>query len=409
MQCRACRGVLDPFLWLGSLQLTGYLAADEERPKSPLTLCACSDCRLVQLEHTTPRDLLFERYWYRSGINEMMRAELTDVVDHALAWCDAASRGEVVMDIGANDGTLLAAYEGRRAGKVIRIAFEPARNLQPLLHEHAEMVIANYFPHGYKQIQALEGQVRIITSIAMFYAVEELDEFLAAVKALLHRDGLWIVQLQDLDQMIASTAYDNVCHEHLTYWSMSTFDRLAHRHDLQVSHVERRAINGGSLRFYVQHTGKFVSPSVIDQRAKERGCDSWAALEGFARNVEHNKTQLRAALGLRRKAGQTIDLYGASTKANTLLQVCGLNRSWLRWAWERSPEKVGRRTVGTEIPIVSEEQGRSEPPDALLAGVWQFRNQIIQREAEYLRQGGAFIFPLPSVDVVSMENARAHA
>jgi len=333
MYCRACRGILDPFLWLGTIQLTGYLAPDEEaRPSGPLTLCACAECRLVQLDHTTPRDLLFSRYWYLSGINETMRAELADVVDRANVWADAQARGEVVLDIGANDGTLLACYEGR--GHAVRIAYEPALNLQPALHQHAEMVVADYFPNGYKQIKPFEGQVRIITSIAMFYAVDNLDPFLAAIKALLHRDGVWIVQLQDLDQMIAATAYDNICHEHLTYWSMSTFDTLLRRYELQVSHVERRAINGGSLRFYVQHTGKFVAPSVIDQREKEHGCDSWTALEEFARQVEHSKTQLRAALGIRRKAGQTIDLYGASTKANTLLQVCCLDRRWLRWAWE---------------------------------------------------------------------------
>jgi hypothetical protein len=417
MYCRACKGTLDPFLGLGSLQLTGYLAPDEERrPSIPLTLCACSDCRLVQLQVTAPRELLFERYWYQSGINETMRAELADIADHAIAWVTPQLQpGDVVIDIGANDGTLLAAYKGQPYKghpftKVTRVAFEPAKNLRPALASHAELIISDYFPQGYQEIRAWEGQVQIITSIAMFYAVDKLHPFLAAISALLAPHGVWIVQLQDLDQMLRATAFDNICHEHLCYYTLGTFETLIAPYGLQVSHVTRRAINGGSLRFYVQHAGHLVSPSVPDQRAREQGCDSWASLEAFARSVEQVKAQIRAALALRRKHGQTIDLYGASTKANTLLQVCGLNRLWLRQAWERSADKVGRRTVGTEIPIVSEETGREKPPDALLVGIWQFREALLQREKGYLAGGGTLIFPLPKVDVVTWSEAhRAHA
>lgn len=400
--CRSCRATLDPILDLGALQLSGYLAPDEpDRPRWPLVLGVCSACQLVQLRHTAPREQLFRHYWYRSGVNEVMRAELHDIVDTACAMV-RLTRDDVVLDIGANDGTLLARYPEAMSGRICRVAYEPAANLAALVRARAEVVLHGYFPDGYAQIQHLEHKVKIITAIAMVYAVEDLARFLAAIERLLHKDGVWIVQFQDLAEMLRATAFDNICHEHLTYLSLQSFSTLLTPYGLVVTYAERRAINGGSYRLFVQHAGRSVHPSVADLRMAEEGCHDWAALERFAWRVGEVKRQIRAAIDTRRALGQVIDLYGASTKANTLLQVCGLGEGEIRQAWERSPEKWGLRTAGSDIPIVSEEDGRAAPPDALLAGLWQFREMILQREADYLRRGGAFIFPLPNVDVVTV-------
>jgi len=414
MQCRSCRGSLDSFLDLGSIQLSGYLEPEEDRrPRVPLVLAACVECGLVQLQDTTPRELLFERYWYQSGINEVMKAELHDVVDAARRRVPATEE-YVVFDLGANDGTLLARYADERLAlpKPLRVAFEPAKNLQARLQPHADMVIASYFPDQYSVVRQFEHKVNVITSIAMFYAVNDLATFLTAVQALLHPNGVWIVQMQDLAGMLRARAFDNVCHEHLAYYSLHTFKHLVERFGLVVTDVELRQINGGSYRIYVQHPGHPVSPHVAQTLAEEAWCQEWSTLERFAWNVRQVRQQIRATLDVRRGLGQTIDLYGASTKANTLLQVCELNRNWLRQAWERSPEKIGRRTVATNIPIVSEETGRMDPPDALLVGIWQFRDAVIAREAKFLHQErGTLIFPLPSVDIVTARSTihAAHA
>jgi len=408
--CRGCHGTLDPILNLGDIQLTGYLAPDEPaRPTAPLFLCACSECTLVQLAHTVPRDLLFTQYWYRSAVNETMQAELAGLVDQAVARVGGLRAGDLVLDIGANDGTLLSRYPTYEP-QVMRLAYEPAENLQPSVRQHADLVLPEYFPDQFRQIHTLGGQVRIITSIAMIYAVDDLAPFLTAVAALLAPDGVWIVQFQDLAGMLKMTAFDNIVHEHLCYFSLESFANLLGPYGLTVTDAEHRTINGGSLRLTVQHRGQPVSPRVARLRAEEAGCQDWASLERFAWRVEVATKQIRAAIALRRTAGRVVDLYGASTKANTLLQVCGLTRAWLRQAWERSPEKVGLRTAGTDIPIVSEETGRAEPPDALLVGIWQFRPGVVLREAAFLDGGGTLIFPLPAVDLVSQRWRRhAHA
>ena len=398
--CRACRGRLGPLYDFGDLHLSTFLLpTEEEPPKAPLTLCACEDCRLVQLGHTVPRELLFEHYWYLSGINETMQAELFDVVDTAVAQVGAFEVGDVVLDLGANDGTLLSRYPTH--GKVTRVAFEPAKNLQRPLHPHAEIVIPTYFPEQYRDIKGLEGRVKIITSIAMVYAVDDLAPFLTAIAALLHDDGVWVVQFQDLAGMLRATAFDNVCHEHLCYFSVESFRNLLPAYGLKVVDAVSRPINGGSVRLTIKHAVHGVHPRVLQWLDHEKGCQDWHALEKFGWQVQERVRLIRATLAARIDRGQTVDLYGASTKANTLLQVCHLDPRWLRQAWERSPAKVGRRTSGSGIPIVSEDHGRAHPPDALLAGVWQFRPAIVQREAEYLSRGGCFIFPLPTVDVVT--------
>lgn len=398
--CRSCRGTLDPFLDLGYLQLSGYLAPGEEaRPTAPLTLAACSDCRLVQLLHTTPRELLFHHYWYRSGVNEVMRAELADVVRDAVTRVELGP-GDVVLDTGANDGTLLAAYASHQPG-LLRVAFEPAVNLQPTLRRHADLIVADYFPSQYTAIKQLEGRVKILTSIAMFYAVEDIARFLAAVASLLDDDGVWIVQLQDLASMVRMNAFDNICHEHLMYYSVQTFRQLLAPYDLVLTRVEERAINGGSVRLFVRHAHYVPQPNVMDALLRETAWQTWASFEHFAQQVSVLRRHIYAAVAARVKQQQVVDLYGASTKANTLLQVCGLSQDLVRQAWERSPEKVGRRTAGSDIPIVSEADGRDDPPDALLVGIWQFKDAVVRREHAYLDDGGTLILPLPHLDIIT--------
>src|SRR5262245_29277110 len=224
--CRGCRGAIDPFLDFGAVQLTGYLApAEAARPSHALTVGACTECGLVQLTETAPQQDLYTQCWYQSGINEGMRAELSDVVRFALARVELRP-ADAVLDLGANDGTLLASYATEGWPKLMRIAFEPAHNLQDPLQQHAEMHFCDYFPDPYKAIQPLEGKIKIITSIAMVYGVDDLPTFLTAIAALLHEDGVWVVQFQDLAGMIHATAFDNICHEHLAYFSLATFSQL---------------------------------------------------------------------------------------------------------------------------------------------------------------------------------------
>lgn len=406
--CRHCGGVLDSILNLGNLALSNFPSdASGVPPRAPLDLCACADCRLVQLSHTVDPDRMFkDHYWYRSGINETMRAELADVVASGIARIDRFNYADFVLDVGANDGTLLAEYRRHLATKEVpRLAYEPAQNLQAALALHAEVRHQDYFPPvALRDLRGLEQRVKILTSIAMFYDLDQPHDFVEAVRAVLHPRGVWIVQFQDLHQMMQATAFDNICHEHLIYYSLESFIALLRPHGLIVVDAEVRAINGGSYRLYVRHGdanswGASGHGRVLSLLEAEQGCQDWHTLERFAWRVGEVRSQIQSALGAASALGP-IDLYGASTKGNTLLQYCGIGPESIRQAWERSPEKVGRQTI-TGIPIVSEETGRADPPAVLLAAIWQFRESILQREATYLEQDGTILFPLPSVDLVA--------
>jgi NDP-4-keto-2,6-dideoxyhexose 3-C-methyltransferase len=403
--CRTCRGPLSPLLDLGILDLPRFpLPGDPPPPQAPLDLRVCDACRLVQLAHTVAPDLLYRQYWYRSSINEAMRAELIAVVQAALLEVNLYPQ-DLVVDVGANDGYLLSQYPTQRAHwQATRIGIEPAENLREACAAHCEVLIPGYFPPpAGGTLQQIAQEVKILTSIAMFYGLDDPTKFVRAVDQILHVDGVWILQLQDLAQMIETTAFDNICHEHLTYWSLSAFVWFLDHCgvDLQVTHAERRAINGGSLRIVVRRRAYPVQPSVADLMQAEQASIGWQALGGFAWQVGEIQKQIAAVV---EDAAATIDLYGASTKGSTLLQVCGITHPRIRQAWERNPEKFGRTTNG--IPIVSEDQGHADPPDVLLATIWQFRDTVLLREAEFIRQGGRILFPLPEVDIVGEQVER---
>lgn len=396
--CRVCGGELESILDLGSIHVSTFLRPEERpAPKVPHDLCACIDCGLVQLRHTVDPDQLYRQYWYKSGINESMVAELRDVVAAARILVPV-DPDDYVIDIGANDGTLLAAY-GVEGEHPIRVAYEPAKNLYQNLRPRCEALVSDYFPAD--SPFPLVHQAKIITSIACFYDLDDPKAFVEAIERVLHPDGVWIVQFQDWDQMRRQHAFDNICAEHLVYYTLRQFETLIDPYDLIVTDAEFRKVNGGSYRLYVRRKGHVVFPSVANMRAREYACDNWDALHQFKWDCMVARDQIRAAIQAEIDVKNTVDLYGASTKANTLLQWCGLTKAQLRYAWERSSDKLGLRTVGTDIPIVAEAIGRSDPPDALLAGIWQFRDSILRREGDYLGEGRRIIFPLPQVDVVT--------
>ena len=399
-QCRLCRGQLESILDLGELALSDFVQDDQELQRAPLDLCACVDCTLVQLRHTTNPDLLFRKYWYLSGINEMMREELADIAEKAKEIVPMGI-GDVIFDIGANDGTLLSAFPQG----TVRVGFEPALNLQEQLRRHTTLTVPDYFPSAKAPVtRVFKGKVKIITSIAMFYDLDDPISFVEAIAQALHPDGVWIVQFQDLDQMTKATAFDNICHEHLVYWSLETFEDLIAFRGLKVVKAEKRAINGGSYRLYVRWNNHKADASVDALRHLETGCQEWSRFYHFGWAAGEVKKQICGVLEHLLATGKTVDIYGASTKFNTLAQWCGIDGELVRQAWERSPDKFGRKTV-TGIPIVNELEGRMNPPDALFVGIWQFRDAILKREARYLDDPRhAFIFPLPHVEIVMEED-----
>jgi NDP-4-keto-2,6-dideoxyhexose 3-C-methyltransferase len=407
--CRSCSSPnLDPALDLGNLYVSNFADVPESSrwPRVPLELLLCQQCGLVQLRHTTPAEWLYTRYWYKSGVSATMRGALADITAKASRF-SGLDRGDSVLDIGCNDGTLLRSYnvEGIR-----RIGFEPAENLVPEAAAGTDRIVNDFF-----SARPVHGeQFRVITSIAMFYDLENPNAFVADVASLLHQEGVWIIEMHYLPQVLAHNAFDSICHEHLEYYSLAALESLLARHGLVVADAETNEVNGGSLRVYIVHR-ESPAPSVAARRERLealRAKEQFANLAQirtyakFSSRIRRIGERLRAFVESEIARNNQLSVYGASTKGNTLLQVFGLDRSLIRSAAERNPEKWGRFTVGTWIPIISEAEARAHADDFLVLP-WHFLNEIQMRERDFLSRGGKLILPLPTPFII--DSAGRHA
>lgn len=398
--CRACDSSrLEEVLDLGVHAISDFVEDGSEPDRAPLVLVRCVDCTLVQLLHTVPRERLYSRYWYRSSTNESMVAALKDVVDDAASHVQLR-RGDVWLDIGANDGTLLRQVKSLNPD-VVRMGFEPAQNLFDEASEGGNVILPGFFPPGYGVVQ----QAKVITSIAMFYDLDDPNGFVAAVRKWLHPDGAWVIQMSTLGQMIDQNAFDNICHEHLEYYSLGSLQNLLLRHDLRIAAFSANQVNGGSIRVIVKHGALHAPWSEFPLVGSQRDVATFAArVRGLKAETQHLLHRLR-------REGRSVLGYGASTKGNTLLQYYEITPDILPAIADRNPDKWGRRTAGTGIPIISEEEMRGRRPDYLLALPWHFMSSFSRRERAFLERGGRFIVPLPTLKLegldanISAENA----
>jgi len=408
--CRACDGPLITVLDLGWHRLNDFPAPGDDldsRRTIPLLLTVCTRCSLAQLAHTVPADWMYRQYWYRSGVNESMVTELHGIVKEATAQIPLAA-SDYVLDIGANDGTLLAAYRTRPYAP-IRAAVEPARNLHDRLARQTDILIPTYFPT--QELDRLAGRFKIITAIACCYDLEDPVAFFAKIADLLHPQGIAVVQFQDLLQQIQATAFDTIVHEHLEYYSLGSLLEVCTDAGLLAERVQPSPINGGSLRVTLRKAEKEkgrLTPTVAAQLLAEydahlsveqisRG--DLSALVGFRQQIGTARDHLQATLEACRQQGQPVDWYGASTKSNCTLQVLGWGPTEIRQAIDRNPEKAGRLTI-TGIPIVGEGAWMADPAPMSILGIWQFKDFVLKRERAYLKQGGTFVVPLPRVEII---------
>ncbi len=411
--CRVCEGRLHFVLSLSDHFVSDFPSPEQgDGTKAPLTLMLCETCKLLQLEHTVPAETMYRNYWYRSGTNRTMCDALADIAHKAERLIHLRG-GDAVLDVGCNDGTLLGSY---RTPGIYRIGFDPARNLAVHSTKSADTVVSSFFDaEAFRAEPALtEKYPRVVTSIAMFYDLEEPNRFVADVKKVMDPDGLWIVQMSYLPLMLKQNAFDNICHEHLEYYSLSSMEVLLARHEMRVVDTELNDVNGGSVRLYIRNARALDSAfadethrvlaaeRVAALRAEERAMalDSKATYDDFAFRIDRIRQDVAGFVRQQSAAGRRVFVYGASTKGNTLLQYFGLDSTVIEAAAERNPDKWGRVTVGTRIPIVSEAEARSRRPDYFLVLPWHFISEFQSREKDYLRSGGRFIVPMPFFSLI---------
>lgn len=413
--CRSCNSKnLVSVLSLGDQYVSNFVESPSTKSiKAPLELVLCDvnsgGCGLLQLHHTVPSNSLYRNYWYRSGMNQTMRNALADITNKAEKLVEL-SPDDLVLDIGCNDGTLLRSYKSKG---IRTIGFDPATNLMKYARTGATKIINDFFTSKAFKKEFSHEKAKIITSIAMFYDLDEPNKFVADIVNCLHPEGVWIIQMSYLPSMLEQNAFDNICHEHLEYYSLMSLENLLKRHNLEVFDVELNDVNGGSFRTYIKHRGaggirpfKGADKRVKDLKNFEHSLrlDNRKIYDEFAERVNDIKTRLTDFIRREARKGKTVYVYGASTKGNTLLQYFNLDASIIKAAAERNPDKWGKKTVGTLIPIISEEHARLDKSDYFLVLPWHFIEEFIQREADYLRAGGKFIVPLPKFNVIGYDD-----
>lgn len=406
--CRMCGSpAFRDLLSLGNLCVSGFPADGGDDPPVPLELVLCDPgaggCGLVQLRHTVNADLMYRHYWYRSFTNESMRVALAEITARAEALVDLKP-GDLVLDVGCNDGTLLRSY---RPQGIRLCGFEPARNLLTFARQGTDTIVNDFFNADAFERAFGATKARALTTIAMFYDLEDPNGFVSDVARVLDNGGIWINQMASLPLMLELNAFDNICHEHLEYYSLSVLAALYARHGLEIFDVETNDVNGGSFRVFAQkkngpHGTPFSRGRVEGMLQFERsvGFHTVTPYLEFAARIGERKDQLLQLLRTAKAQGKKVYGYGASTKGNTLLQHYGIGPDLVPAIAERNSEKWGRKTAGSQIPIISEEQARAERPDYFLALPWHFIRSFRERERDFLSAGGRFIVPLPDVKIV---------
>jgi len=414
--CRICGSVpLEEVFDLGMQ----YIASRFPRPEEvglepgpfPLVLVRCSaphGCGLVQLKHTVDPTLMYSQYGYLSGINESMRDHLANITATAQSWKKLAA-DDIVVDIGCNDGTLLNSYQ--TASSVVRIGFEPAANAADVARQTGIKVF-DFFFGDEKGVLALGGaKASIVTSIAMFYDLEDPKAFASSVRDILDDSGIWILEMSYLPMMIAKKSFDTICHEHLEYYAFRQIEWLLEDCGLTVLDVTTNEINGGSFQIVAGHRGHWSDSSrrlntieTFRKRESELALTSTDTYRKFAADcAEIRDTLKELVLGLVDE-GRTVVGYGASTKGNTLLQYCGFTAHQLKYLVDRNAWKWGRVSPGTGIPIVSEAEFHSLGPNEALVLPWHFLKGFLERESDFINAGGRFIVPLPNVEFVQRKD-----
>ncbi len=413
--CRVCGSEnLEPVIDLGDQFLQGSFVKEgmpmPPKRKIPTQLVRCdvtkneNGCGLLQLAHSVAPDVLYYNYWYRSGTNATMRQHLGDIVSKASTMHNGPVRR--VLDIGCNDGTLLSNY----GDDVEKFGVDPsdiAREVKPPV-----TVISSVFPSPEVFGTVGDKKFDVITSIAMYYDLEAPVDFAEAIKAMLAPEGVWIVEMSYMPLMLAQNSFDTICHEHLEYYSLEVLEFIAAKAGLKPVRAELNGINGGSIRLYMAHAENNSYDAQEDRdylrhlRVKEfeLELDTAKPYQEFQQRIEQSKQELRSLINSAIRKGQRVHIYGASTKGNVLLQWYGLDHTLIECAADRNPGKHGSYTLGTDIPIVSEEESRSKKPDYYLVLPWHFKAEFIKRERELIESGTKMIYPLPTVHVVDIDN-----
>lgn len=397
---------------LGNLYVSDFLNEGESARGGSVEMKMMMDENgSVRLEQIAPLDTMYGKYWYRSGINDTMKKELNGIVN-SITDIVKLKENDLWVDIACNDGTLLS-YVPKN---LLRVGIDPVDESYKVESEkHSNLIIQDYFSYEvFNKSKFGDLKAKVITTIAMFYDLEEPKKFVNDIVKVLDDNGVWVLQLSYTPLMLEQLAFDNICHEHVYYYSLFNIKKMFKECGIDIMDVQLNDTNGGSFRIYcMKETSdktnfgsqphrdicKFRVNSLLqyEETLKLDSIDTWL---DFYNRINELKEKTVSFIKSEKEKGKKIWGYGASTKGNTLLQYFGLDHTLIEGIAERSPHKFGLKTVGTNIPIYSEQEMRNQKPDYLLVLPWHFINEFVERESDFLKDGGKFIVPCPKFEII---------
>lgn len=408
-KCRICGNKnLDTVIDLGKQALTGlFPLKDEVVAKGPLELVRCKKttkkdtCGLLQLNHNYNLAVLYgDNYGYRSSLNKSMVKHLHEIVKKIEERVEI-QKGDLIIDIASNDCTLLKAYSIKG---IDLIGIDPTiKKFKEFYPPHIQK-IPDFFSS--KTIKSkFSKKAKVITSIAMFYDLEAPIQFMEEIKDVLADDGIWVLEQSYMPGMLDNVSYDTICHEHIEYYALQQIKWMTDRVGLKILDVELNDINGASFCVTVAknnapYKARNSRISSILQDEVDKGINKQKVYAKFEKNVKKHREDLRKFLKKAKKGKKTIMGYGASTKGNVILQYCNITRKDIPFIADVNEYKHGRYTPGTKIPIISENEAKAMNPDYFMVLPWHFKNNIIEREKEFLKKGRKLFFPLPTLELV---------
>ena len=398
--CRSCKSKsLTNLYTLGKQTLTGIFPSKKKSKvtKGNLSMVICNKCKLLQLEHNFDANEMYgENYGYMSSLNKSMISHLKLKALNLKKKYDLKVKNNI-LDIGSNDGTFLSFFNS----KFKLFGCDPT--IKKFSKYYRKDI--NQLPSFFSSKLFNEKKFNLITSISMFYDLPDPLNFAKEINFILHKDGIWHIELSYMPMMIKNRSYDTICHEHLEYYSLRSLKYLLDKAGLKIINLSFNQINGGSIAVDIaKKKSKFKECiHLINWVLKSERLNQYNEIEKhkqFFKECQNHKVLLKELLVTLKKQNKKIIGYGASTKGNVLLQYCNINSKLLNYISEVNKFKFGKYTPGSNIKIISEKKAKLKNPDYMLVLPWHFKDHILRRERNFLKNGGKLIFPLPDIEII---------